>query len=287
MERSASRVVLALLLAGCVHQQSTKVGSENHIAQSADGVPIAWSAVGEGEPAIVLVHGWSCDQGYWRQQVPYFARTNRVITLDLAGHGASGRGRRDWTIQSFAADVAAAVRASGARRVILVGHSLAGAVVVEAALQLPDTAVAVVGFVTFRVSWGGVGLTKLFQRLRTDFVAGTRDFVRPMFAKTTDSSLVRRVADAMASASPDIAVATLEGLHAWATERLPGAYASLRVPLGAIQTSGPGHDRLESARASLPRLDVTVVPDIGHFMMLEDPARFNVLLDSLIRRLVQ
>src|SRR5262249_875057 len=112
--------------------------------RSVDGTSIVYGIAGHGEPAIVFVHGWACDRSLWRDQVAYFAKSRQVITLDLAGHGSSGRGRTEWTIERFAEDVAAVVRASGAKKVILVGHSLGGPVVVEAALRVPEQTVAVV-----------------------------------------------------------------------------------------------------------------------------------------------
>jgi DNA-binding transcriptional LysR family regulator len=54
---------------------------------SADGVPIAYEVHGQGSPALVLVHGWSCDRSYWQGQVEPLSRHYQVITLDLAGHG--------------------------------------------------------------------------------------------------------------------------------------------------------------------------------------------------------
>jgi len=38
-------------------------------ASSIDGVPIAYEVLGEGTPALVFVHGWSCDRSYWKGQV--------------------------------------------------------------------------------------------------------------------------------------------------------------------------------------------------------------------------
>src|SRR4026208_991177 len=37
-------------------------------ATSPDGVPIVFEDHGTGSPALVLVHGWSCDRTYWRGQ---------------------------------------------------------------------------------------------------------------------------------------------------------------------------------------------------------------------------
>ena len=62
-------------------------------AVSPDGIPVTFETHGTGEPALVFVHGWSCDRSYWRGQVGEFARRHRVVVVDLAGHGESGAGR--------------------------------------------------------------------------------------------------------------------------------------------------------------------------------------------------
>ena len=55
-------------------------------ARSDDGTPIAYEVRGDDSPALVFVHGWSCDRGYWKHQLP-LAERHRVVTIDLAGHG--------------------------------------------------------------------------------------------------------------------------------------------------------------------------------------------------------
>jgi pimeloyl-ACP methyl ester carboxylesterase len=67
---------------------------------SADGVTVRYDVHGRGLPALVLVHGWSCDRGYWRHQVPHFAAERTVVTVPrpagharralTAGHGCGG-----------------------------------------------------------------------------------------------------------------------------------------------------------------------------------------------------
>ena len=105
-------------------------------AQSADGTSIRFQVDGAGEPTLVLVHGWALDHCLWDGQVPWLSKTHRVVTLDLAGHGGSGRARAQWTMNAFGQDVQAVVEAVGMNAVILVGHSMGGPVVLEAARRL-------------------------------------------------------------------------------------------------------------------------------------------------------
>ena len=69
------------------------------------------AAYGRGEPLVVLIHGWSCDSNYWQAQVADLKTRYTVATVDLAGHGGSGRTARTGRWRPFGADVAAVVEA--------------------------------------------------------------------------------------------------------------------------------------------------------------------------------
>ena len=69
-----------------------------HVVLSKDGTPISYEIHGTGEPALIFVHGWSCDARYWRAQTPHFSGKHRVVFLDLAGHGHSGMNRTKYTM---------------------------------------------------------------------------------------------------------------------------------------------------------------------------------------------
>ncbi len=101
-----------------------------------DGVRISYTSEGLGEPAIVFIHGWTCDHTHWRFQVPEFRKSFRIIAIDLPGHGASGANRDSWSIDGLGADVAAVVRGLKLEQVVLVGHSMGGPVALAAAPKL-------------------------------------------------------------------------------------------------------------------------------------------------------
>jgi pimeloyl-ACP methyl ester carboxylesterase len=113
-------------------------------ALSSNGVSIRYEAHGTHGRPLVFVHCWSCDRRYWRGQVEHFGRGHRVVTVDLAGHGESGTGRAEWTMPAFGEDVVAVVEELGLEDVVLVGHSMGGDVIVEAALRLQGRVAALV-----------------------------------------------------------------------------------------------------------------------------------------------
>ena len=94
------------------------------VAISPDGVPIYYETQGTGQPALVFVHGWSCDRSYWERQVGHFAHQYQVVAIDLAGHGESGLNRQAWTMPAFGEDVVVVVEKLGLEQVVLIGHSM-------------------------------------------------------------------------------------------------------------------------------------------------------------------
>jgi pimeloyl-ACP methyl ester carboxylesterase len=59
-------------------------------AATVDTAKIHWSSAGnEHSKAVIFVHGWTCDESTWQEQIPAISRSYRVITLDLPGHGRS------------------------------------------------------------------------------------------------------------------------------------------------------------------------------------------------------
>src|SRR5207237_10621616 len=102
------------------------------------------------DTSLVFLHGWCGDREYWKHQADAFAGDYRVVTLDQAGHGESGKDRKVWSAGGLAGDVEAVVKALGLKRVILVGHSMGGPVALLAAKRMPGTVVAVIGVDTLQ-----------------------------------------------------------------------------------------------------------------------------------------
>jgi len=253
---------------------------------SADGIPIAYAVQGAGEPAIVFIHCWSCDRSYWANQVDVFAKKHLVVTLDLAGHGDSGAGRAEWTIQSFARDVAAVVTALDPKRVILVGHSMGGPVALEAARLMPERVIGIVGVDTYRNLEQGFPEERkqqMLTALQSNFPVVAGMFVRSMFPARTDSALVARIAGDMASEPPDIAIGAMKSNLDY--DPLP-ALAAITVPVRTINGDLFPTDPEEGKRHT-KSFGVTIMPGRGHFPHLEDPKAFNEILARMIDEIVK
>ncbi len=182
---------------------------------SADGIPIANRAEGAGEPAVVFVHCWCGNQGFWKGAVAALKDRHRVVTLDLAGHGASGRGRARYTVEAFAQDVKAVVEKLGLTKVILVGHSMGGPVTLEAARLMPDRVVKLIPIDTFHnveEVWPEEQRAAFLKPFEEDFRVAVRTFVPQLMPPGTDPAVVKRVVDAMAACDPAMGVSAMRAL---------------------------------------------------------------------------
>lgn len=93
-----------------------------------------------GDRAVVLLHGYSASIEWWDQVAAPLARDQRVIAIDLVGHGGS-EAPGDGAAYASAAQAAAvreALEALGVRHAVLVGHSMGGTVSAELARQDPE-----------------------------------------------------------------------------------------------------------------------------------------------------
>ncbi len=256
------------------------------VVTSADGLRIAYEASGAGTPALVFVHGWSCDRRYWDGQLQPFSRQFMVVAIDLAGHGESGLGRETQTMGAFGGDVAAVVQKLGLERVVLIGHSMGGDVIVEAARRLPGRVAGLVWVDTYS-QLGTPRTPEQIQALsapfRATFVETTRAFVRGMFPPGADQSLVERVAADMSAAPPAAAIGALESAISFDRE-IPRALQELKLPVVAIN---PDYRLTDSASMQRYGVEVVIMSGVGHFLMMEAPERFNRLLRTAIETIVR
>ncbi len=247
-----------------------------------DGVNIGYDDQGAGELAVMFVHGWNCDRSYWDAQRDYFSQSYRVVTVDLAGHGESGQDRHDWTMQAFGADVAAVARALDLNRIVLVGHSMGGKVVVEAANQLKGRVVAVVGADTLHN--GGRATPRaadVLAELEADYSGFVSRIVNRMFVAQSDAEVKAFVLTDMAAAPYQVARGARMASGSY--DATP-AIASLGVPLILISSDYRPTDKthLEATAESFEYREMT---GVGHFVMMEDPDVFNAHLDAVLQRI--
>ena len=258
------------------------------VVPSADGTPIAYEVHGSGEPTLILVHGWSCDARYWREQLTHFAARHRVVTVDLAGHGHSGAGREDYTMSSFGEDVRAVADAVGGDRLILVGHSMGGLVIAEAAHLLPDRVLGLIGVdslldLGFPVTEEHAA--EMIAPLESDFPAACRQFAASMILPGTDADLAEWIQADMAAAPAEVALSAMRGYMAqWITGAGPALFEELPLPVVAVCSDLWPVDA-EANRRHMRSFEAIVLEGTDHFLMLGTADEFNRALEEAIAKI--
>ena len=91
---------------------------------------------GDGDPPIILIHGFTCNLSNWKEQLSGLSDSHRCVAVDLPGHGASAA-PREATIEALAEAVNQTLDELGLTEVVLVGHSMGCRVVSETFSQSP------------------------------------------------------------------------------------------------------------------------------------------------------
>lgn len=278
-------MILGLLLFLAFVAPFAQTNRSTSVVPASDGVPIHYSVQGSGEPALVFVHCWSCNRRLWDDQVSAFAKNHRVVTIDLPGHGDSGQGRKAWSIESYGEDVKTVVTKLNLRRVVLIGSSMGGPISLEAARRMPERVIGIVPVDTLHNVEDRLPadqLDSVLKQLRADYKTAVTGLLNQFFfAPETPVAVKNRVIAETTSRPQEPALTILEAIFSY--DSAP-AMKEIKVPIRAIN-SDLRPTSLEVNRKYAPQFDVVVMKGVGHYPMLENPARFNELLADILRKL--
>jgi 3-oxoadipate enol-lactonase len=96
-----------------------------------------FESVGRGSP-LLFIHGLGSSTRDWERQVAAFADSYQVVTVDLRGHGRSGKPEGRYSIAQFSDDVAGLIGHLELGPVTVVGISLGGMVAFQLAADHPE-----------------------------------------------------------------------------------------------------------------------------------------------------
>lgn len=257
-------------------------------AASVDGIKIHSSSSGKGPKTVILVHGWTCDETTWTQQVPVLAKNYRVITLDLPGHGKSGSPKDGMLSMDLFARAIEAVRSEAkADRVTLVGHSMGTPVIVQYARLYPQHTAALVfvdGLVTLGNAGGSGGTgappPNPAQMSGPDGRKARQAMIRGMFSASTTPEMQTHILSMMLAAPEETAVGAMKATFD------PAIWKGdvFTLPVLGLYADKSGLGNREYMKTHFPNLEYHEIPHTGHFLMLEKPAEFNDLLIAFLNK---
>lgn len=288
--RLLSLLATVLSLAACGGPKETEQIQAKAIEVNHDGVFIDYNSCGTSDTTLLFVHGWCIDQSYWSDQVEAFCDDYRVVTMDLPGFGESGKNREEWTMEEYGKDVLAVIHQLDLRNVVLIGHSMGGDVILEAALADPETVIGFVGVDNFK----DVGVTysqeeqeeinEFMNMIAQDFANVASAYAaQTLFHDSTDSTVVQKVTNDFRQADSTIAIASLKALFDYGPKESQ-QLSRLNEKIYLINS-----DATPMAVAGLDETGVSYevadIHDTGHYPMIEKPEEFNQLLRQILKKI--
>ncbi|MEP6922610.1 MAG: alpha/beta hydrolase [bacterium] len=240
-----------------------------------DGAKIHYVNYGKGSEALVLIHGWTCNLDNWRDQTLVFARRNRVIAIDLLGHGESDKPQIAYTMKLFARVVDAVLRDAKVKRAVLVGHSMGTPVARQFYRKYPKKTLAIV------IVDGALrpfGDKAMLDRMIAGFRSPNyKDIGAQMFTAMMGPNLSpeaqERIKASFLNTPQYVLASAMEGMadaSIWGEDKI-------NVPVLALMAKNPFYPPTleQSYRALVPDLEFQVWDGVGHFIMMEQPEKFN------------
>lgn len=225
---------------------------------------------------LVLIHGAGGVGQVWQNQLLAFPR---AVAPDLPGH-PEGPGLS--TVADMAAWVLRFLDERGLSRCVLGGHSLGGAVVLEAALHEPER------FSGLILLDAGARLhvrQEFFDLLARDHEAAVEEILRWWFAPSASARIVERARQALRRISPAVVHDDF-----WAAHHFDAMTRVRRLTLPTLVVCGE-EDRLAPVKYSaylhqeIAGSQLVIVPGAGHMVMLEQPRAINEAIGVFLRGL--
>lgn len=250
----------------------------------------AFGVGGKGE-AIVLAHGVGMTREIWTPQAARLARSFKVVTYDLLGHGDSDLPAEQATLQTYADQLRTLLGHLGIAAANVVGHSMGALVALEFALAHPAR--------TLRVA----ALNAVFQRTpeqraavesrAADLKAGSptetvgptlqRWFGNPVPPELHDAAALTerllRAANPVGYARTYQLFARSDRVH---TERLPGLAVPALFLTGEDDSNSSPSMSMAMARL-VPNARVQVIPGARHMMNVTHPQQVTEALLEFLK----
>lgn len=237
-------------------------------------------------PTIVFVPGWAMPAWIFQAQIAAFSRAYHVVALDPRGQGDSEIPAEGYTPARRGQDIGDLIAALGGRPVLLVGWSLGVLDSLAYVQQAGDARLA--GLVLIDNSVGEDPPPKpsglpLRRGPRLEREARMRHFVQGMFRSAPGEAYLARLTDAALRTPPGVA-ARLASYGVPRSYWRDAVYSVRKPVLYVVRPRFAGQAANLAARH--PTAETALFATAGHALFVDEPARFNGLLDDFINRRV-
>jgi pimeloyl-ACP methyl ester carboxylesterase len=276
---------IALLIASAVAlraEDAPELGSSR--STQLDGAKIHYTDYGAGENALVFVHGWSCDETFWAGQAPALGAKFRVVTIDLPGHGQSDKPQIAYTMDLYARAIDAVLRDAKVKAATLIGHSNGTPVIRQFYRKFPEKTRALVIVEGALRPFGDKAMMEKFvaQLKAPNYEENTGKMIDGMTSPIHNAAMREKIKTAILRTPQHVSASEMEATldpELWKPDKI-------NVPVLMILAKQPfwNAEYEQFVRGIVPDLDYQVWERVSHFLMMEQPAKFNAALIAFLEK---
>lgn len=259
---------------------------ENQIIQGrikVDDLYLGYKEKGSGD-AIVFLHGVGSDKSVWDGQLEHFSKKWRAVALDYPGYGDSDLPEKDLNREEIGYYLLGAMEGLRIKSAHVVGLSMGGVMALELTHQQPERLCSLTLADTFARHPDGEQILERIQK--TMATLSMRELaemrVSILLAPGASEVLKQEVIDTMAKID--------EQTYAWSSvavwtadyrSHLPDIKIPTLILVGELdKVTPPGLS--EELHRGIPGSTLAIIPKVGHISNIEDPTRFNQLVEDFI-----
>ena len=267
-------LLLALILAPAAVAKDSIPKAQSRFTKL-DDARIHYVNYGKGREALVLIHGWTSNLEFWRDQIPDLAKRNRVIAIDLPGHGLSDKPQVTYSMDLFARAIDAVLRDAHVDRAVLMGHSMGTPVARQFYRKYPQKTLAIVivdgSLRSFADRKTMDGMIASFRG--PNYQVAASQMLTFISGPTLSAADRERIKASFLNTPQHVVVSAMEGMAddaIWGLDKI-------NVPVLAVMAKMPFYppNVEELSRAIAPNMDFQMWEGVGHFLMMEKPKQFN------------
>jgi non-heme chloroperoxidase len=281
-----SRIFSLLILVALSLSMSAQTPKSASFTTS-DGVKIHFMEAGSGKP-IVFIPGWTMPAWIWEKQIAEFSKKYRVVAVDPRSQGESDKPTRGHIPETRARDYKELVDHLGLKQPVLVGWSMGCGELMKYAEQFGTDNVA--GFVLVDGMLWDKPNSQMFgmmsgwmNQLQQDRRKQADGFVRTMFQRPQSEDYIKRLVDASVQVPADTAVVLIYDMIA--VKDFTAGFAKVDRPvLFAYQPEMQATAELLKTKFG-DRVRLEKFDGDGHALFVEDPEKFNRVLEEFVQSL--
>ena len=286
-------LITTMLLTNCnsIWAIEKNINKEHNMQVEFDSTSINYTRKGTGETVLLFIHGWCINSTYWEKQQEYFSSKYETIALDLPGFGKSIAIRENWTIEEYSKDIIRFINHLELKNVILIGHSMAGEIVLETALTNHPSIKGIIGIDNFKmidVQFTAEQIEQMngfMKMLENDFANMAPAYAeRFLLSPATDESVAKRIKSDFANADAKIGFLSFSNYVAY-TLNESDKLRNLNYKLHLLNSNYTPTNIQGLEKNCKNSFEVYEMQASSHYPMIENHIEFNRQLQKIINQI--